>query len=57
MRGKHEICNESSEDTLATQIPLNRMKNAFYFTLKTLFILKMFKFLSQRFGHVEKRLD
>ena len=32
MQGKHEICNESSEDTLATEIPLNRMKNAFYFT-------------------------
>ena len=30
------------------------MKNAFYFTLKALFILKVFKFLSRLFGHVEK---
>ena len=30
------------------------MKNAFYFTLKTLFVLKIFKFLSWLFGHVEK---
>ena len=33
------------------------MKNAFYFTLKALFVLKIFKFLSWLFGHVEKRLD
>ena len=30
------------------------MKNAFYFILKTLFVLKMFKFLSRNFGHVKK---
>ena len=30
------------------------MKNAFYFILKALFILKLFKFLSWLFGHVEK---
>ena len=30
------------------------MKNAFYFSLKALFILKIFKFLSQLFDHVEK---
>ena len=33
------------------------MKNAFYFTLKALFVLKVFKFLSWVFGHIEKRLD
>ena len=33
------------------------MKEAFYFTLKALFVLKIFKFLSSHFGHVEKRLD
>ena len=32
------------------------MKNAFYVTLKTLFVLKVFKFLSWRLVHVEKRL-
>ena len=31
---------------LATETPLKMMKNAFYFTLKVLFVLKIFKFLS-----------
>ena len=31
------------------------MKNAFYFILKAFFILKIFKFLSWLFGHVEKK--
>ena len=30
------------------------MKNAFYFILKSLFVLKIFKFLSKLFGHVGK---
>ena len=30
------------------------MKNAFYFILKVLFVLKIFKFLPLLFGHVEK---
>ena len=33
------------------------MKNVFYFTLKALFVLKMFKFLLTLFGHAKKRLD
>ena len=33
------------------------MKNPFYFTLKALFVLKRFQFLSRHFGHVEKLLD
>ena len=33
------------------------MKNAFYFILKALFVLEIFKFLSWRFGHVRKQLD
>ena len=33
------------------------MKNVFYFILKGLVVLKIFKFLSGDFGHVEKRLD
>ena len=41
---------------LATESPLNMMKNPLYFTLKPLF-LKIFKFLSWLFGHVEKLLD
>ena len=33
------------------------MKNAFYFTLKALFVLKVFQFFSCFFGHVEKHFD
>ena len=33
------------------------MKNAFYFTLKVLSILKIFKFLPWQFSRVEKWLD
>ena len=33
------------------------MKNAFYSISKALFVLKIFKFLSGIFGHVEKGLD
>ena len=31
---------------LATESPFKMMKNAFYFTLRALFVLKIFKFLS-----------
>ena len=31
---------------LATENPLKMIKNAFYFTLKSLFVLKIFKILS-----------
>ena len=34
--------------------PLKMTKNAFYFILKTLFVLVIFKFLSRLFGHVRK---
>ena len=37
---------------LTNEIPLKMMKNAFYFTLKALFILKIFKILSWLFGHM-----
>ena len=33
---------------------LEMMKKAFYFILKAIFTLKIFKLLSQLFGHVEK---
>ena len=33
------------------------MKNAFYFTSKAVFILKIFKVLARHFGHVAKRFD
>ena len=47
----------SLRQVLATESPLKMMKNALYFTLTVLFVLKMFKFLSWIFHHVEKRLD
>ena len=34
--------------------PINMMKNAFYFILKALFVLKVFRFLSRLFGQVGK---
>ena len=34
--------------------PSKMMKNAFYFILKALFVLKIFKFFFLTFGHVEK---
>ena len=39
---------------LITESPLKMMENAFYFILKALFVLKIFKFLSSLIGHVEK---
>ena len=37
--------------------PSKMMKNAFYFILKALFVLKIFKFWSWLFSHAEKQLD
>ena len=42
---------------LATENPLKIVKIAFYFTSKSLFVLKIFTFLSSLFGHVAKQLD
>ena len=42
---------------LATESSLKMMKNAFYFILKPLSVLKIFKIFSWLSGHVEKRLD
>ena len=42
---------------LATESPLKMRRNAFYFTSKALFVLKIFKSLSSLFGHVSQRLD
>ena len=36
---------------------IKMMENAFYFILKALLVLKIFKFLSRLFGHAEKQLD
>ena len=42
---------------LATESSSKMMKNAFYFTSKALFALKIFKFLSWHFGNVAKQLE
>ena len=42
---------------LASESPLKLIKNAFYFTSKFIFVLKIVKFLSGLFGHVSKRFD
>ena len=42
---------------LITESPLKVTWNVFYFTLKILFVLKIFTFLSWFFGYVEKQLD
>ena len=42
---------------LATESPLKMMKNAFYFISRTLFVLRIFKFLSWIFGYAGKRFD
>ena len=39
---------------LATKSPWRMMKNAFYYILKALFVVKMFKSSSWLFGHAEK---
>ena len=42
---------------LAVEDLLKLRKNAFYVTLKALFVLKIFEVLSRLFSHVGKRLD
>ena len=42
---------------LVIESPLKMIKNAFKFILKAFFVLTVFIFLSQLFGHVGKRLD
>ena len=49
--------HSSLRQFLVTESLFKIMKNAFCFTLKALFLLKIFKFLSSLFGHTEKRRD
>ena len=46
--------NRNFVNDIMIEIPLKMMKNAFYFILKALFVHKIFKFFSRRFGHVGK---
>ena len=41
----------------ANECTLKMMRNAFYFTSKAFFVLKIFKFLSWLFGHVAAYLE
>ena len=40
---------------MAAETPLKMIKNAFYFTSKALFVLKIFKLFFRLFGHEEER--
>ena len=42
---------------VATESPLKMIKNAFYFTLKSLFVLEILTLLFWLCGHIEKRFD
>ena len=42
---------------LATESPLKMKKNAFYFTSKAFFVLKILKVLTSLFAYVEKQRD
>ena len=52
LKANSQVC----DNFLATETAL-QMKNAFYFTSKALFVLKIFKFLSWLFAHIGKWLD
>ena len=41
----------------AIENPFKKLKNAFCFTSKAVFVLEIFKFLSWLFGHVAKQFD
>ena len=49
--------NLTSEETFRNRrMPIKSYEKCFLSHLKALLVLKIFKFLSSRFGHVEKRL-
>ena len=48
---------QASDNFSATESRLKMTKNAFYFTLKFLFVLKIFEFSYCLFDHVEKWFD
>ena len=52
-----KVALSGQREFLAIESPLKMVKNAFYFLLKALFVLKIFEFLSWLFSHAEKRLD
>ena len=61
----HHISNLKSDSHLPKKIcvicfiesPLKMIKNTFYFMLKALFVLEIFKFLAWLFSHVAKTVD
>ena len=53
---KLQAISQSLRQVLTTESTLKMMENAFDFNLKALFILKIFKFLSWPFSHVETDL-
>ena len=51
------MCTLRSQTIFGNWKTLKMMKNVFLFHLKALFVVKICKFLSWLFDHVEKRLD
>ena len=49
--------SQVKDNFFATENPLKMIKNAFYFTLKAVLVLKIFKCISCIFSHIEKRLN
>ena len=49
-----QIIKAALSEFLAFESPLKMVENAFYFTLKARYVLKIFNFLSSLFGHAKK---
>ena len=54
---KAVLKDELSANSWQLKALYKMMKNAFHFTIKPPFVLKISNFLSWIFGHVEKQLD
>ena len=55
LRTDSHLSKKKEDFICLNESPLKAMKNAFYFIIKSLFVLKIFKFLSRLFGHVEEK--
>ena len=51
------MCTFRSETIFGNSRPFKKMKNVFYFTIKALLVIQIFKFFPLIFGHVGKRLE
>ena len=51
------MCTFRSETIFGNSRPFKKMKNVFYFTIKALLVIQIFKFFPLIFGHAGKRLE